>query len=69
MAATGQNRRWHVAYGGYPDGWERPFCMTNDPYAAMLAYDSAEPDDRNGEGQPLDPHAVEDSLDDEYAAQ
>lgn len=77
MAATGQNRRWHVAYGGYPDGWNDPFCMTNDPYVAMQAYDSAEPghmqtvaifDDAKGEGAPLDPHAVEEILDAEFDA-
>lgn len=74
MAAAGQNRRWSVAYGGYPDGWDMPFCMTNDPYVAMQSYDEASPGrmqtvaifDDNGEGEPLDPHAVEEILDREY---
>lgn len=66
--------RWRVAYGGYPDGWDSPFLETDDPYEAMMAHDLAKPGrmqtvaifDNNGEGEPLDPNAVEEILDNEW---
>lgn len=68
--------RWHVAIGGYPHGWDNPFLKTDDANAAMKAYENVGPlprmttvaifDDAKGEGQPLDPHAVEEILDDEF---
>jgi hypothetical protein len=67
--------RWHVAQGGYPHGWESPFLKTDDANEAMRAYEEWTPqhmmtvaifDDQKGEGAPLDPHAVEEILDQEY---
>jgi hypothetical protein len=68
--------RWHVAQGGYPDGWEPPFLKTDDANEAINAFEQWTPpyrmsicrifDDACGEGQPLDPHQVEDILQDEY---
>ena len=66
--------RWRVAQGGFPHGWESPFFTSNDPYAAINAYEGWTPQhmmivaifDDHGEGEPLDPHRVEEILDNEH---
>jgi hypothetical protein len=66
--------RWHVAMGGYPDGWDTPFLKTNDPEEAIAAYEAAKPgrmqicgifDDLKGEGESLSAECVADRVADE----
>lgn len=70
--------RWHVAVGGYPDGWDTPAFKTDDPLLAIGSYEQIRRehegelmttvaifDDRCGEGEPLDPEQVLDRLEDE----